>query len=737
MKIRNIILMTALVAAAACKDERTETPEDDYTEIVVKVPGTSLPSTYAMSEADENKIETIDVLTFEQDGAGEVFRYRGKGENIVNRQGAVSGNKKTFKVKLRKSSRKQRLVVLANARQYINLTPADIGKSKEDVLGAFTFPFTGKWAVDGSAPFPMWGESGLVVVGTDAIGEINLLRALVRLDIGVDIGNQDPALGFGYYFKILHVTVVNAKNRAYVAPNSKAGYANDRVTAPSVPSVAADADTIGFAMPERTLYREIYLPESNATNTFLVIKAKYYGTTYYYRLDIAEVTGVKSQHLPLLRNHLYLINITGIRTEGFARFNEAKTNTGSNLMMGLTVINEAINDISFNDQYMLGLSHDHLVVDAYKAEYKVPVTTSYARGWQATVTQGAPWLTLKSASGASGDAMLTFAVDRNIDVFSRTGIVTLTAGQISKKFTVVQYIGANCYIVAPGGKVDIPVAMANADGTQRVTDKTNMNYCIVWMDVNPPSDLLSNIAVTGSGRSAFISITAGTKQGNACVGLMDNNYQILWSWHVWVTDYLPDDERRQIGVWHNNKQRGYQFMSRNLGASTDVVSDQGSYGMFYQWGRKDPFPGPRTVYGYATAIYTVADDNVFDRTVGHPDWFYVSAKGEWYGLTKQDFLLWRSDAKRPYDPSPIGWRVPGADVFQGGNVPATIASLLNLPVAGGIDAVSGKYGNPGSHTGIWTSTPTIQGNRYFDHTQPAQITSATGGCALPVRCIKE
>lgn len=75
--------------------------------------------------------------------------------------------------------------------------------------------------------------------------------------------------------------------------------------------------------------------------------------------------------------------------------------------------------------------------------------------------------------------------------------------------------------------------------------------------------------------------------GNLIVAAYDGGDNILWSWHLWLTD-KPADEGNGL----------YALMDRNLGAtmkgnaSVTETNALATYGMYYQWGRKDPFPGP-------------------------------------------------------------------------------------------------------------------------------------------------
>ena len=85
--------------------------------------------------------------------------------------------------------------------------------------------------------------------------------------------------------------------------------------------------------------------------------------------------------------------------------------------------------------------------------------------------------------------------------------------------------------------------------------------------------------------------------GNAVIAAKDANDIILWSWHIWV----PATEIV------NNTYSLYSLpmMDRNLGAlvaaTATAEAPVESYGFLYQWGRKDPFPGPAAVSGSAFA----------------------------------------------------------------------------------------------------------------------------------------
>lgn len=108
------------------------------------------------------------------------------------------------------------------------------------------------------------------------------------------------------------------------------------------------------------------------------------------------------------------------------------------------------------------------------------------------------------------------------------------------------------------------------------------------------------------------------KKGNALIGAYNSKGDIIWSWHIWVTDHEPDNLGKAVTYytydWDNNgihpekpRIQGYAVMSCNLGALAEDQKGIGSglhrypdemtqaFGMLYQWGRKDPFPPLRYI----------------------------------------------------------------------------------------------------------------------------------------------
>ncbi|MFI3319171.1 MAG: hypothetical protein SNH01_00165 [Rikenellaceae bacterium] len=168
--------------------------------------------------------------------------------------------------------------------------------------------------------------------------------------------------------------------------------------------------------------------------------------------------------------------------------------------------------------------------------------------------------------------------------------------------------------------------------------------------------------------------TEDVLEGNAVIGAYNSSGTLLWSWHIWITE----DDPRTTTVTLD----GQTFMDRNLGASMNDNTDEDyilvSQGLFYQWGRKDPFQ--RAAYYNADSCYDASmidDDGDYlyisyvERTSSKGLTSYLTKRPTTYIYTEdednRDWLatpddsLWGNGVEKSiYDPSPKGWMVPAS-----------------------------------------------------------------------------
>ena len=273
-------------------------------------------------------------------------------------------------------------------------------------------------------------------------------------------------------------------------------------------------------------------------------------------------------------------------------------------------------------------------------------------------------------------------------------------------------------------------------------------------------------------------------RGNAVIGVFDADGLLMWSWHIWVTDYVPGQGDVTAG--------GVRFMPQNLGEVRYVntypehtvyvkISSEGdsrlsrvikvvkaggegthmtrSYNPYYQHGRKDPFiPGVAgslddlPVYGVnsltsrteeRSAIRSgggVAAQLTVGAAIQHPNYYGASTGGSqaWYWTSALHANFWGS-TKTIYDPSPVGYRVP------------TSAQLENL--AGDIPMNNRRSSNPGggnypgqlvlnngvAHAALWSADVDGDNNARYLRVQGNGhvVASIRGREALAVRPVAD
>jgi hypothetical protein len=268
---------------------------------------------------------------------------------------------------------------------------------------------------------------------------------------------------------------------------------------------------------------------------------------------------------------------------------------------------------------------------------------------------------------------VTFDVSPNTTASPRAATISINIDGNEKTVNISQMWSpttnttdglANCYMVVPGGTVSIPITRALTIGDMSAS--TNATVEILWKDAGV---INGNPILSGSGASRTIRVnTSSMNVGNAVIALKDAAGTIYWSWHIWVVNYDPNTE----GTWTNPNNTDYTFMDRNLGATAAELSLKGR-GLFYQWGRKDPFPGGKEgtagyaalsnftgINGTAVRVSSTSTAAALLESIRKPTTFfsYKSGGADW--LYNSVNTLWsNSDGKKSvYDPCPAGWQVP-------------------------------------------------------------------------------
>lgn len=314
-------------------------------------------------------------------------------------------------------------------------------------------------------------------------------------------------------------------------------------------------------------------------------------------------------------------------------------------------------------------------------EQNVSVTS--ITDWNVHIKQGSnfingqrPIANLATRMGTAGtDLPVKFTVldiDAGTEIIPETEVTLVfsdTKGlwtkEIKLPFYSVDYgTPSNSYILKPGGKgILIPVSRANESvlGTQ-ISTTDEITTGIIWSEYSEGVNDNTNIKILktiGTGSGGYILVTPGSLPGNTVVDVKLAS-ATKWSWHIWVTDYDPETDNHTFGTT--------TFMDRNLGARGNTGTD--SYGLVYQWGRKDPFSNPTaypTVYNAAGTAITLTGYNNADGSyfIANPAAFSNSTT--WAGTigAANSWNNGTTDYKTVYDPCPAGWRVPKIEVWSG------------------------------------------------------------------------
>lgn len=313
------------------------------------------------------------------------------------------------------------------------------------------------------------------------------------------------------------------------------------------------------------------------------------------------------------------------------------------------------------------------------------------------------WLTAFTASGNGGTSATSFSAT----IAAQTGVTSnphnetlKTASSVSGTYDLSTSGGttamrtANCYVVNAPGRYSLPLVYGNAiDFVKNPTDgkntsaytsqasgtyvlKTFVNHLdaaitdpyiynnagctpldavLVWQD---EENLVTNVRLSSDKHSLTFDVPqAMIKQGNAIVAVRDTDSRIMWSWHIWVTDFVPGlpptvtsrynpAEVQRDKVVTNYQGVKYTFMGVNLGwcdaetttyaarsvkvrfkqaetGATKVITiTQASHSVvnsgnqpYFQFGRKDPMlAGIRDASGSTVDKSCYSDGYAFDKS---------------------------------------------------------------------------------------------------------------------------
>lgn len=363
--------------------------------------------------------------------------------------------------------------------------------------------------------------------------------------------------------------------------------------------------------------------------------------------------------------------ITGVVVKDKSLTFDVSKNTDKSVRSGkieLTYGNAEPTNVTVRQQAfenaVIKTSSSSLTVDAWGGNGKITYSITNPRpGAKVTARSGSSWL----KNIVVGDGEVTILASVNSNNSSRSGSivleyedaepVTVTVTQNALGSTVTSLgveESANCYIVTKPGVYKIPAVKGN-DKSQKVAA---VSVEVLWetrSDADVKVGDIVNLTGYDNGNICFNvkgKTSSTVPEGNALIAAKDASGNILWSWHIWVTSVMPKD--------HQYKNGAGTMMECDLGAA---YVESGVYpwssGLYYQFGRKDPFWGDRscTLNGW-NKVRRDATTGTESYAAAHPTTFICTSRydlGHWLH-SGEARLWWRT--KSISDPCPPGYVIP-------------------------------------------------------------------------------
>ncbi|WP_293672688.1 DUF4906 domain-containing protein [uncultured Parabacteroides sp.] len=394
-------------------------------------------------------------------------------------------------------------------------------------------------------------------------------------------------------------------------------------------------------------------------------------------------------------------------------------------------------------------SNPNATSQAYRIKSNAPTGSSYIRFISVMNGEGNENKKLDYRLYLGGKETTDFNLYGNTD-YSYTAKFTHTQLPVNDlRVTIVDPVSAsvdnhnfvntaNCFMVAPGGAFNFNPYKYTING-EVGENSTLQGWCnndnvkiqsvkVLWQtlengDVGDPvlgtvnsSTDHTNIVDLTIGNSfadtrIYCRVAPNTTGGSGLIAAYDGlngTGNILWSWHIWVTDYNPEVTGSETVLTPVNKRKlkfTYNtsgqppMMDRNLGAIAgftladppkNPLDMSKANGFHYQWGRKDPFPssysatpvsvikgltsktnppkGMLNRYGPDGITYvplvSVGSKSTVRNACQHPTNFYLQSNTAVYWCSENTAMptLWNNPnndngVKTVFDPCPAGWRV--------------------------------------------------------------------------------
>ena len=274
---------------------------------------------------------------------------------------------------------------------------------------------------------------------------------------------------------------------------------------------------------------------------------------------------------------------------------------------------------------------------------------------------------------------------------------------------------ANCYVIRTAGGYMLPLIYGNAikDGefntaaytsggqdhqsafvnhrgdlitSPYIEDHANCqaaNAVVIWEE---SAGLVTGLKIVEGDTCRELEFKVNTVPatgGNAVIGIRDEDNNMIWSWHIWL---YPDNLATEKLTNHTGVE--YDVLPVPIGWTWQNANKERGRNVFFQWGRKDPMPSPLNYNGtersnlsglITTLTKSATPAASVAEAIKNPHTFYVQDEtnhNDWQSAAEFRYNHWdaslnaagASDAvtvKTVYDPSPVGFKVPGGRLFTG------------------------------------------------------------------------
>lgn len=403
----------------------------------------------------------------------------------------------------------------------------------------------------------------------------------------------------------------------------------------------------------------------------------------------------------------------------------------------------------------------------------IDVTSYTNQAWHISSSSAIP-NTVTGETSPLGNKTLRINLEDNISGSPRTISVgvyynnslqrTLTFKQLANYNSDINLdisgAGTNCFMVTNSDKYyqftpNLNYGNGNFTSGMAQANGIPVSAKLLWQDTQ---SLIQDIQFVNN----QIRFKVNGHSGNALIAALNNNGEVVWSWHIWVTNYNPSSG----GLVTTTD--GQIAMNRNLGAiqaaSKQYSREFGAYGLYYQWGRKNPFLVKHQDY---SPLYNINNNRIYwpasststsaVKTVSRPMEFKNIGPGNgilggttgtlascpnrtWWGVNSN---------KTAYDPCPRGYRVmrqtaggsvvaqPKLLVPQAGRLQCTSIAGAAYPVQGP-DCIGGLDMVYGGVAMLWLNDMTPSNNVGGSSDQIATLGYAMHiDYGKTVRCVKE